>query len=314
MEDLKQIKDFIEYYYQKYKIPFRVQHFRKEPRHWINFKGRDSKNKDWIYYVNGYGEPNHREPLPCEIVMDIDYHVPKAHKATEEKAFKVTIEAIEQKLTDLHLSYSLWRSGGNGYHFHLFFDELLDYSKFERQELKRAILRHIAYGFLTLHKDRAKVDSPVMITVENRFSRKGKKKTIMKQIDEGENKIPQEVLIKYNIGKDLKKYIKKPIPNLTNGEPNSIKFLLSSDVGTKDGKKRALFVLSSWFAQRYNNDGDMIYQKLYEWNSYTLRGYHSERQIRMTVNSTLKSRSRVSSRYRNILMDDIGASEFKDGI
>ena len=70
----------------------------------------------------------------------------------------------------------------------------------------------------------------------------------------------------------------------------------------------------SWFAQRYNNDGDMIYQKLYEWNSYTLRGYHSERQIRMTVNSTLKSRSRVSSRYRNILMDDIGASEFKDGI
>jgi len=119
-------------------------------------------------------------------------------------------------------------------------------------------------------------------------------------------------MIKYEIGKDLNKYIAKPIPNLTNGEPNSIKFLLSSDIGSKDGKKRALFVLTSWFAQKYNKDKNMMYQKLYEWNSYTLRGYHSERQIRSTINSVLKSKSRVTARYRNQLLEDIGASEFKD--
>ena len=312
MEDLKEIKDFIEYYYKKYKTPFRVQHFRKEPKAWINFKGRDNKDEEWVYYVNGIGEPNHREPLPCELVMDIDYHVADITPQQEKKAFKITLEAIESKLKDLHLSYSLWKSGGNGYHFHLFFNELLDYSKFERQEIKRALLRHIAYGFLTNHTERANVDSPVMITIENKYSRKGKKKTMLKQIDEGNNKLPKEIMIKYEIGKDLNKYIAKPIPNLTNGEPNSIKFLLSSDIGSKDGKKRALFVLTSWFAQKYNKDKNMMYQKLYEWNSYTLRGYHSERQIRSTINSVLKSKSRVTARYRNQLLEDIGASEFKD--
>jgi|2_EtaG_2_1085320.scaffolds.fasta_scaffold25998_2 hypothetical protein len=311
MDDLKKIKNFIEYYYQKYKISFRVQHFRKEPRPWINYKGKDNKDEKWLYYTSGYGNPNHREPLPCEIIMDIDYHVPKVHKKTEEKAFKITLKAIENKLNDLHLSYSLWNSGGNGYHFHLFFDELLKYSDFERKELKQLIIRHLAYGFLTFHKDRAKVDSPVMITVENMFSRKNKKKTLIKQIDEGDNKIPKEIMIKYDISKDLKRHIKKPIP-LTNGEPNSIKFLLSSDIGTKDGKKRALFVLSSWFAQKYGNDFDIIYQHLHEWNSYTLRGYHSTTQMRSTVRSVLKSRSRVTSRYRDRLMEEIGVPEFRD--
>jgi hypothetical protein len=314
VDDLKKIDDFIEYYYQKYKTPFRVQYFRKNPNKWINFKGRDNEDKDWLYYVNGIGEPNHREPMPTEIIMDIDYHVADISDKEEKEAFKITLDAIETKLTDLHLSYSLWRSGGNGYHFHLFFEELKNYSKFERQELKRALLRYIAYGFLTFHKGRANVDSPVMITVENQYSRKNKKKTMIRQVDKGNNKIPKEVMIKYEISKDLKKYIVKPILNLTNGEPNSIKFLLSSDIGSKDGKKRALFILTSWFAQKYNNEKDIIYQKLYEWNSYTLRGYHTERQIRMTVNSVLKSRSRVTARYRNQLLEDIGASEFKDDI
>lgn len=309
MDDVTKIDDFIEYYYKKYKLPFRIQRFRCTPFKWINYKGKE--DDDFREYKLNYGYPNHREPLPCEIVMDIDYHVKNVDKDKEKEAFKITLKAIKQKLTDLHLSYSLWKSGGNGYHFHLFFDELKEHAKFDRTELKHAIVKHIAYGFLTFHKDRAMVDTPVMITVENQFSRKGKKKVLKEQVDNGNNQIPLDILIKYKVNKDLSKYIKRPTHFSSNGEPNSIKFFLSNDCLNKDGKKRALFILTSWYAQQ-NNDADVIYHKLYEWNEYTLRGYLTERNIRSTVNSVLKSKSRVTSRYRNRLLTEIGAEEFKD--
>jgi hypothetical protein len=301
-------RNFLEYYYKKYNLPFRIQTFRKEPRKWINFKGMD--DEDFIKYDSAWGKPNHREPLPAEIVMDIDYHIPNISPKEEEKAFKVTLMAIEDKLKELKLTYSLWHSGGNGYHFHLFFDELVKYPRFQRTELKRFLLRHLAYGYLTFHEDRAKVDSPVMITIENAFSRKGSKKKLIRFVNNGDNKIPQEVMIKYDVNKNLEKYIKKPTQTF-NGEPRSIKFLLSSNIGSKDGKKRASFVLASWFAQQ-GLDKRAIFNKLYEWNEYTLRGYLPQKILWSTTNSVLRSNSRVSSRYRNQLLDDIGAKEFKD--
>jgi len=301
-------RNFLEYYYKKYKQPFRIQTFRKEPRKWINYKGEE--DEDFVYYSSAWGTPNHREPLPAEIVMDIDYHVPNITKEKEERAFKTTLMAIEEKLKELNLTYSLWHSGGNGYHFHLFFNELAKYPRFQRTELKRFLLRHMAYGYLTFHEDKAKVDSPVMITIENAFSRKGKKKKLIRFVNNGDNKIPQEVMIKYDVNKNLEKYVTKPTYSF-NGEPKSIKFFLSSSINSKDGKKRACFVLASWFAQQGLTRNE-IFSKLYEWNEYTMRGYLPEKTIRTTISGVLKSKSRVSSRYRNQLLDDIGAREFKD--
>ena len=309
--ELSKIENFLEYYYKKYKTPFRVQTFRKEPRKWINYRGEDCKDDDWVYYSNANQAPNHREVLPAEIVLDIDYHVKDVSKEKEKQALSITLEAIKEKLEELKLTYSLWNSGGNGYHFHLFFDDLRLFNKFDRENLKHSIVKKIAYGYLTHHEDRAHVDLPHMIQVENRFSRKHKKKTLISFVNNGKNEIPDGALIKFTVDKELEKY--RPPRILTNnGEtPNSIKFFQSNDFQSKDGKKRALFVLASWYKEE-GYTPNLVYQKLYEWNEYTLRGYLSRIQINSTVNTVFKSRKRVTSRYRNDLLKSIGATDFLD--
>lgn len=305
------ISDYLEYYFKKYKQPFRVQTFRQKPKKWINYKGIDNEDEDWMYYINANQEPNHREVLPAEIVLDIDYHSKDDDKTKEKKALKITRDAIQKKLQELEYTYSLWHSGGSGFHFHLFFDELLKYNSFDRREMKHLITKSIGYGFLTTHPDRAKVDSPHMIQVECRMSRKNKKKILIEEVEKGENKIPKELMIKYEVSKSLESKVPVISIPLVNGEPNSIKFFLSERFIDKDGKKRALFILASWYKEQGYN-ADLTYQKLYEWNSYTLRGYLNNISIRAVVNSVYKNNRKVSSRYRDKLLEEIGASEFKD--
>jgi len=300
---LKEIEDFLEYYYSKYKIHFRVQVFKKEPRKWFNYK-----SEGYEQYTSSFGEPNHREVLPTELCLDLDFHSANASPSNMRTAQTKTISALKERMKEKGYSYSLWKSGGTGYHFHLFFDELSNYSKYEREELKRLLLRDIAYGFLTHHDDRAHVHLPVMIQVENRLSRKGRVKTIVEEVDNGKNSIPESILLKYDVEKAISRYIIKPSP-LTNGEPNSIKFFLSNDFVNKDGKKRACFVLASWYAQQGLSE-DETYSKLCDWNSYTLRSYLLDKHIRTTVKGVYKSNRRVSSRYRNELLKEIGAESF----
>ena len=118
-------------------------------------------------------------------------------------------------------------------------------------------------------------------------------------------------MMKYDVDKSLDKYVTKRIPDLTNGEPSSIKYFLSNDMANQDGKKRVLFVLASWYAQN-NYPANEAYAKLCEWNSYTLRGYLPLKNIKATVNSVYKSKSRVTSRYRNDLLKELGAEKFCD--
>lgn len=311
------IEDYLLYYYEKYKYPFRVQVFRLEPKKWIIYK---PETEEYVKYESSYGSPNHREVLPCELVLDIDYHHDNQEK--EKKALKVTLDAIKARLKELGFNYTLWKSGGSGYHFHLFFEELWKYERYERAELKRLLLRHIAYGYITPNEDRANVDLPVMIQVENKFSRKNKKKILVetyyflyeeipliggdKEIFTHPNRIPKEVLDKYNEEKAIAKSLKL-VPLSENGEPNSIKYILSNDFIKSDGKKRAAFILASYYAQVYDNDYDKIYNKLYDWNNYSLNGYLTKINLSSTIKSVLKGKSRVSKRYRNEFLQSIGA-------
>lgn len=303
--NLEKVEDFLEYYHRKYKTKFRVQVFYDKPIRWYNYK-----ELGYNSYVGTYGEPNHREILPTEIVLDTDYHSKDATKEQEKKALKTTIDELKKRLEEKNLTYSLWKSGGSGYHFHLFFEDLSPFGRYERDELKRLIIRHICYGFLTHHEDRAHVHLPTMIQIEKRKSRKGGIKELVEFKDFGSNTIPADVMVNYDVDKALEKYIIKSTP-LTNGEPSSIRYLLSNDFANQDGKKRACFVLASWYAQQGKPIED-TFAKLAEWNSYTLRGYLTKKAIKSTVESVYKSKRRVSSRYRNSLLKELGAEKFME--
>lgn len=297
--------NYLEYYYDKYKINFRVQVFKKEPRPWFNYKADGYET-----YCAKYGQPNHREVLPTEIVLDVDYHSKDATKEKHKEIMTRTVEEIASNLDNLKLSYSLWQSGGSGYHFHLFFEELTNYPKYERDELKRLLLRKLGYGFLTEKEDKAHVHLPIMIQIEEEYSRKGGKKKVIKSVDSGENKIPKDIFIKFDIDKAMSAFLATKTP-VSNGEPKSIKFFLSNDFVNSDGKKRALFVLASW----YKGEGlspELCYQKLYEWNNYTLRGYLAEKHIKATVNSVYKNAKLIGKRYRNELLKELGAEKFME--
>jgi hypothetical protein len=293
------IKDYLEYYYRKYGFHFRVQRFFKYPTPWHNYK--DHKYSEYLSY---HGHPNHREVLPSELCLDLDYHSKDATREEIKEAQDKTVEDIQKRLTNKKISYSLWKSGGTGYHFHIFFDELLNYGKYERDEIKRLLLRDICYGYLTHHEGKAHVHLTPMIQLENCRSRKGGMKSLKHSEDFGENQIEDSVLIKYDVDKAMAQYTIKKIP-ITNGEPDDIKYFLSNDMVNTDGKKRVLFILASWYAQQGLTE-DECYSKLCEWNSYTLRGYLFLKQIKGTVEGVYKSKRRVSERYRRDLLKEIG--------
>ena len=295
----KKIEDYLEYYYRKYKIHFRVQRFFKYPTPWHNYK--DHK---YAWNISYHGIPNHREVLPAELCLDLDYHSKDATSEEVEEAQKKTLEEIKSRLNKKEISYTLWKSGGTGYHFHIFFDELMNYGKYEREEIKRLLLRDICYGFLTHHDGQAHIHLTPMIQIEDRRSRKGGLKTMIKSEDFGLNQIDESVLMKYDVDKAMAQYMVKSTP-LTNGEPADIKYFLSNDMANTDGKKRVLFILASWYAQQ-GLDANECYDKLCEWNSYTLRGYLFLKQIKATVEGVYKSKRRVSQRYRNELLKEIG--------
>jgi hypothetical protein len=293
------IDNYLEYYYRKYKIHFRVQRFFKFPCPWHNYK--DPK---YEWYTSYHGEPNHREVLPSELCLDLDYHSVDASFEEVEEAQNKTVKDIKERLTTKKISYTLWKSGGTGFHFHIFFDELLNYGKYERDEIKRLLLRDICYGYLTHHDGQAHIHLTPMIQIENARSRKGGMKSLKFSEDFGSNQIDESVLIKYDVEKAMAQYTIKKIP-LTNGEPADIKYFLSNDMVNTDGKKRVAFILASWFAQQGLSENE-CYDKICEWNSYTLRGYLFLKQIKATVKGVYKSKRRVSQRYRNELLKEIG--------
>jgi len=295
----KKIEDYLEYYYRKYKIHFRVQRFFNYPSKWYNYK-----DKDYKYNDSAYGPPNHREVLPSELCLDLDYHAKDATKVEVRQAQEKTVNDIKARLLDKKISYTLWQSGGTGYHFHMFFDELLNYGKYERDEIKRLLLRDICYGYLTHHDGQAHVHLTPMIQIENVRSRKGGMKKVVHEEKWGINQIDEAVIIKYDVDKAMAQYAIKSTP-LTNGEPADIKYFLSNDMANTDGKKRVAFVLASWFAQQGLSENE-CYDKMCEWNSYTLRGYLFVKQIKSTVEGVYKSKRRVSQRYRDELLKEIG--------
>jgi len=289
----------LEKYYQKYKIHFRVQSFYKEPRQWVNYK-----TKEYDYYINAYKEPNHREIMPDEVVLDIDASHSLSIKEKKEETTKL-MKILQEKLSSLAMGYSVWNSGGSGYHFHLFFPKLMKYPKYERDELKRMIKKHLGYGYLT-GKAHVCMGGGTLIQIEGRWNRKGSRKTHVKTVGDFEsNELPDAVLKKYLNEKEAMKH-RKPVVFHCNDKPSCIKFFEAEDfLATNDGWNRASFILAAFYRDSGKTKEEAL-DLLGDWNEYVLNRRIPIKNIKSTVYSVYKSKRRMTCRYRKNLLEELG--------
>lgn len=274
---MKSTLKYLQYYHDKYKFEFHTRLNNMGRHKWIRFNSKEYKE---LYEDHSIISPNHREVLPCEVVIDVD----------EKKHFESHRKELQRILDLKKLNYSLWDSGNNGTHAHLFYEGLDKFTLEDRRVLKELIIKHVC-GEDFIKK--AKVDLQLcgrhMIRAEyGTHERTHYCKTIVKSNNHlRTNKIPEEVIEKFKVVKERMKNW-KPVEKLefNGGKMKCIQFFLSDDfVACKDGRKNAMFALASYFKGKGDRN-EQIYEKLTHWNHYKLHDHLKNGSIMSTIKST----------------------------
>lgn len=238
------------------------------------------KNK-WRLYPKDYsdnfkGTINHREVLPSEVVFDLDTEC--------QKRQKLYLNKLITKLDRGKYTYDSYHTGGKGSHTHTFWEGLAQLSTEDRSLMKECILNAffnkrervyagVDYQLCTRHLVRAEYGLH-----EKTLNRK---LPISSNGDRHKfNKIPAKAKIEYMKRKMDKKERAKIVRSgtgISRAAFPCVTTLLSQDFAkNKDGRKRALNILSCYF---YKNVGDKGINTIKEWNDYKLNGYFKEHQV-----------------------------------
>ena len=301
-------EEYLEYYYEKYGS-YRVQLLTNKIAHkWVLYGTKEYK----VYKKElGNENPNNRERMVDEIVLDIEG--PKVADdlfGAKEKVivFETAKEVSDRLRSVLKLSYSKWWSGGTGIHIHTFFPELSKYNKYDRDNIKKILLKKIGYGFLTRSEDKGKVDvqNTPFIQLECAKHRKGGTKILIEENYLGDNKLPEDVLKEFAKDKRTEGTF-KPIEFKTNDKPSCIKFFEADDFKSlNDGCNRACFVLAAFYANNNRMSKEDLMEYLKIWNrdfcSGKLTDFYIEAQVKQVFNLGRK----MGCRFRKNLLDDLG--------
>lgn len=158
-----------------------------------------------------------------EIVLDIE---------SDDK-----VQEIKELLISKNLKFKLWRSGGRGYHFHLFFSGLKSFDETIRPYIKEAIIKELSFGVGDLKKK----DNKNLIGCEFYQHRKGNYKELMFETDTNfyeDNKLPETI---FEFAKTLpEKYegnvLENPTPTIIFKKPcDAIENMLKN--GAKKGNR-----------------------------------------------------------------------------
>ena len=295
-------EEYLEFYFSLFGN-FRAMRFYNKPQPWfIVDKDVIEKIKKKEHVGEGIIQlPNQRQRMPNELILDID--IPEEIK--DEKVGLNVAKEIFKRLSDIGIKSSLWSSGGRGYHLHAFFKDLPHYSRIERQMIRDIFVKTYLKDFTDRSKPHICAGKAVLIQLENAIHRRLKK---FKTFVQGElfldNEIPQEVLTKFIRTRNRIVLRIKRAPNIRGEDPLCIKFILSNDfIGKNDGRKRALFVLASYYKRKGLSEGEVL-GRIREWNNYSLNGYLKDFQI---VSSVRGANGSVTCRYVRSLLDELGS-------
>lgn len=252
-------------------------------------------------------EYNHRDVLPDELVIDLD------GSSFEENVEKMKI--IAHQLSMDGKKFTIWRTNqeGSGLHIHSFWKGLDKVS--EPRLLKELLAEHYTNNMKGI--DRQLFGNHLVRMEFGLYEKKvglGLSKVPLKNglnVEEHfhKNEIPIEVFEEY--GKRVLYYaLKRLTPREgvsgVSHQPKCIKYILGDDfVKLKDGGKRALFILASYY--RKIPDGELM-DLLRNFNRYNLKFPYSNLQLLSTIKSVRTHRGRpVGCNYRHSLLREIGA-------
>jgi hypothetical protein len=285
------------------------------PEHRIAWKGIG--HSPWKYaLIKDYaatrftpGSFNHRDVLPEELVMDFDGERP----ANDSRD-------VANRMSDQGYTYALWATNVDmtGFHLQSLWEIPLTVS--DVPLLKRCLCEYLAEVDLNdQDKERRKgIDTQLLGKHLVRFEggtyekkqNKGSKTLIEEHGDFfHKNKLPDIVWKRYTslILKERLRVLRRgsSVPHQKD-TPASIRFLLSPKFKEyRDGGKRALFVLASYYRALPD---DKLYSLLHDFNRYNLKTPLDEKSIQATVKSVRNHKGRtVGEAYCKELLRSIGA-------
>jgi len=268
-------------------------------KQWIDKDNNPFFSKWWEYSPGSNSKANARLIFPIEIVIDIDCK-------SKERA-KLVSENIKNKLKNKKINFSLWDSGGVGYHFHLFYPELKNFSLQEREFIKREFLKWIEIdkGYVdltTVYKKR-------LISLECSKHRKGGSKKLIEYIDcFGVNELPKQVIEKAlsELSKEENFKTNPEIVEFSKSDMKCIQFIEEGNIPNtiKDFYRRAAFIYATYMVHKHTKE--FILKRLMKHLNM------SEQTAKLIVKYVNKGRV-MSCRGRRNLLRDVGLLHLCDG-
>lgn len=272
----------LEKYYSDYKYNFLVQKFGDYPNPWINYS-----TKEYTKFIEKEGYVNHREVFYDEIVFDIDMDKDLSTPEAFAEAQNIA-DDISERLVEDGYSHSVWKTGGSGVHIHLFFPQLFQLNNVENRIMRKLFLKKYGRGYIRPREARGKVQTSynTLIQLEHARHRKGGYKKILYDFHNGiPNLFDQEIWFDLEEEKERNNFLTKHFKKYRKGEkPEAIVFLENEKFhGLKDGRDRALFILTAYYKQ-FKDDNE-LFDYLCEWNKKVLGSYFSKKIIKSKIKS-----------------------------
>lgn len=296
-------QEWLEYYYKKYNYNFIVQKIDKFPYPWLNYK-TPKYNK----FISSEKFVSQREVFPDEIVFDIDMEkdLPLSEAKRQSKEIG---KVICRRLKDLGYAHSFWMTGGSGCHVHTFFPELANMHPNEARMLKRSLLKEIGHGFIRPRKYQGRVQLQSLTTIQLECAphRKGGTKSLIVNYETRKPNVLQDSYRKMaeEEKKQNKLFKESQLNTSKNKKPNAILFLETEDFyNLKDGRDRALFVLTAYYKQFL--EGDELFATLDAWNQTIMKGYFKGQTIKAKMKST---RPGLNLTYLREMFDEMGLDD-----
>ena len=271
---------------------------KKAPWHYATVNTRD--------YRRTY---NHRAVMQNEVVLDLD----DESKDKNSQGYLY----MDARGREMKLKFSVWQTGGKGYHLHYIFEGL---EKVHDIRLMKGLLaEHILGPLETVLKWDRQLLGKHLVRMEGgmheRYPGQYRYKTLWEDCGHLQpNKIPNSVWKKYR-----QEVIKSALYRLRRRHevpsgrhtPTCLKHILSPKYREhKDGGKRAIFIIASFF--RKVPDDELI-TLLKDYNKYNLREPLNPFQLKQLFDSVRNNKGRfVGCRYRHALLREVGACEVAD--
>ena len=244
------------------------------------------RNRKWYDGIMDC-EYNHRSILNHEVVFDFD--------APTKNENWINVVSVLKVFDNQKINYSLWSTGGDGYHIHTFWDGLEQISRLG--VMKKTILKmygggkHIDYQLAGKHLIRTEWGLYEKLCP----LREVHKTLIIDKKGLSPNELPSFLFKTYvrNIKKDFEKDLKK-IEGVK-GNDDRLNALMSGELKVRDGKERVMFYLIHKLKELH--DYDDVVKKITSWYHYNGGFKMTKSQIKSKVAYHWRKKYSFSASY-----------------